>query len=216
MTRLLLVRHGETEMSRTRHLCGRTDEPLNLQGLHQIEILRDRLARTHLDAIYSSDLQRAWITAQAVASPHNIDISICPEMREMDFGQCEGLTFSQVELQCPEVARLWLSRSPALSYPGGESLDDFEQRVNSFSSRLQTHKASDTILLVAHLGSLRILVCHLLGIAREHWWQFQLDYTSISTVETNPSRIDPELDRRAMLICLNDTSHLNKAGDSSP
>ena len=212
MAKLLLVRHGETEMGRNRFLCGSTDEPLNNQGLKQIEHLGERLSRVHLDAIYSSDLQRAWATAQAVATPHHISATPCPEIREMDFGQCEGLTFTQVEKRYPEVARLWLARSPILAYPGGESLDNFEHRVNSLSARLRKHGPTDTIVLVAHLGSLRLMLCHLLGISRQHWWQFQLDYTSLSTLETHPRGINPESDGQAMLIVLNDTSHLTTSG----
>lgn len=212
MAKLLLVRHGETEMGRNRFLCGQTDEPLNSQGLHQIERLGERLADVHLDAIYSSDLQRAWSTAQAVATPHHIAVTPWPEIREMDFGRCEGLTFAQVEKRYPEVARLWLARSPTLSYPGGESLDNFERRVNSLSARLRKHRATDTIVLVAHLGSLRLMLCCLLGIPRQHWWQFQLDYASLSTLETHPRGINPESDGQAMLMVLNDTSHLTKSG----
>lgn len=208
MARVILVRHGETEMGRNRFLCGQTDEPLNSQGLKQIEHLAERLSRVHLDAIYSSDLQRAWATAEAVAKTHNLAVMACPEIREMDFGQCEGLTFAQVEKRYPDVARLWLARSPMLSYPGGESLEHFAQRVNSLSVRLQKHKATDTIVLAAHLGSLRLLLCGLLGILRQHWWQFQLDYASSSTVDTQPRGVNPDSDGQAMLISLNDTSYL--------
>lgn len=162
---------------------------------------------TPLDAIYSSDLQRAWTTAEAVSVSHRMDVLACPEMREMDFGECEGLTFAQVEKRFPEVARLWLSRSPDLKYPGGESVLEFERRVESFGVRLQQHKANDTILLAAHLGSIRMLLCHLLGIPWQHWWQFQLDNASVSTLETHPHGLKPE-ERRSMLISLNDTSHL--------
>lgn len=208
LAKLLLVRHGETEMGRNRFLCGSTDEPLNAQGLRQIDRLGERLAATHVDAIYSSDLQRARATAQAISRNRHISVLACPEMKEMDFGQCEGLTFDQVENRYPDVARLWLARSPILAYPGGESLDRFEQRVGQVLSRLQKHKTTDTVVLVAHLGSLRILLCYLLGIPRQHWWQFQLDNASLNTVETQPRGIDPDSDGQAMLLSLNDTSHL--------
>lgn len=194
-------------MGRTRHLCGSSDEPLNPEGLRQIDRLGQRLMAMPLNTIYSSDLQRAWATAEAVAAPHRVDVVACPEMREMDFGQCEDLTFQQVEKRFPQVARMWLSRSPDLQYPGGEKVQDFARRVQSFAVRLQQHKENETLVLAAHLGSMRMLLCHLLGIPWQHWWQFQLDYASLSALETHPVGLKPE-DRLSMLISLNDTSHL--------
>lgn len=195
-------------MGRNRFLCGRTDEPLNSTGIRQIELVSKRLATTHLDAIYSSTLQRARVTAEAIAKNHNVPVIACPEIREMDFGQCEGLTFNQVEKRYPEVARLWLARSPVLSYPGGESLEHFAQRVSTLKAKFQKHRATDTIVLAAHLGSLRLLLCSLLGILQQHWWQFQLDYASLTTVETHPRGVDPGDEGRGMLLSLNDTAHL--------
>lgn len=215
MARLLLVRHGETEIGRTRHLCGVTDEPLNALGLLQSERLVKRLSEMRLDAIYASDLQRAWVTAGRVASSHQMQLAASPEMQELDFGRCEGLTFDQVKERYPDVARLWLSRSPDLHYPEGESLEHFVHRVTSFGSRLREHKGGDTVLLVAHLGSIRVLLCHLLGIPWPHWWQFQLDNASITVIEMHPNGISPE-DRRGMLLSLNDTSHLHGLNVAAP
>lgn len=214
MTKVLLVRHGETEIGRTRHLCGVTDEPLNTRGLRQAELLAGRLSEMRLAALYASGLQRAWVTAGRVASSRQMEVAASPEMRELDFGKCEGLTFDQVKERYPEVARLWLSRSPDLRYPEGESLEHFVRRVTSFGARLREHKGSDSVLLVAHLGSLRVLLCHLLGISWQHWWQFQLDNASITVIEMHPNGISPE-DRRGMLLSLNDTSHLNGLGVSA-
>ena len=215
MARLILLRHGEIEMGRTRHLCGSSDEPLNAEGLRQIDRLAQRLTGAPVDAVYSSDLQRAWATAEAVAAAHRIDVVACPEMREMDFGECEGLTFQQVEKRFPDVARMWLARSPDLQYPGGEKVTDFAKRVEGFGMRLQQHKENETVVLAAHLGSLRMLLCHLLGIRWQHWWQFQLDYASLSALETRPAGLKAE-DSSSMLITLNDTSHLGIASAFVP
>ena len=88
MTRLLLVRHGETELQSSLRYWGRTDVALGPIGLHQAEQLRDRLAMERLTAIYSSDLKRASDTARNIAARHNLNVTICPELREIYLNIC--------------------------------------------------------------------------------------------------------------------------------
>jgi alpha-ribazole phosphatase len=201
MSRLLLVRHGDTELNSGERYWGRTDVKLSAAGLRQAEQLRHRLATERIDAAYSSDLKRAALTAGTIAPGHQL--ATCPELREIDFGQLEGLTFDQVRQLHPEVARLWQERSPRLKYPGGESLDEFKQRVSSFLSRLAKHAEEETILIVAHSGSLRLLVCQLLGLELKHWWQIRLALASLTVIET--------YSQGAILSLLNDTCHLAEA-----
>lgn len=200
MTRLLLVRHGETKLNSSQRYWGRTDVALSTVGLGQAERLRDRLATEKIDITYSSDLKRAWLTAETIVSRHKMKIITCPELREIDFGQLEGLTFDQVSQLYPEVSRLWLERSPKLKYPGGESLRQLNDRVNNFMHRLEKHGEEETILIVAHSGVLRTLACQLLGAAARHRWQIRLDLASLTIVETYL--------QEAILTLLNDVSHL--------
>jgi broad specificity phosphatase PhoE len=95
---------------------------------------------------------------------------------------------------------LWRQRSPKLKYPGGESVAEFNSRVSQFVGRLKKHAPQETILIVAHSGSLRSLMCHLLGIDQERRWQFRLDLASLTILETYPAG--------AILNLLNDVSHL--------
>jgi len=172
---------------------------LSAAGLWQAEQLRHRLATEKIDAAYSSDLKRASLTARTITSGGRKLIA-CPELREIDFGELEGLTFEQVSQQYPEIARAWQERSPTLKYPGGEGLDEFKQRLSSFLTRLEKHAEGETILIVAHSGSLRLLVCQLLGLDLKHWWQIRLALASLTVIETySPG---------AILSLLNDTCHL--------
>jgi len=198
--RLLLVRHGDTELNSAERYWGSTDVKLSDAGFRQAERLRDRLATERIDAIYASDLRRASATAEIIASGHRLDVIICAELREMNFGELEGLTFNEISRLYPEVTELWRQRSPKLKYPGGESVDEFNSRVSQFVGRLKKQAPQETILIVAHSGSLRSLVCHLLGIGVERRWQFRLDLASLTILETYPPG--------AILSLLNDVSHL--------
>lgn len=200
MSRLLLVRHGDTKLNSAERYWGQTDVELSAAGLRQAERLRDRLATEKIDAIYSSDLQRASATAKLIASAHQLEVITCAELREINFGQLEGLTFDEVSQLYPEVTKLWVERSPELKYPGGESIDRFTKRVSKFLSRLEEHTEQETILIAAHSGVLRTLICLLLGIELQHRWQFRLDLASLSILETYP--------QQAILSLLNNVSHL--------
>ena len=200
MPRLLLVRHGETELKSSEKLWGHTDVKLDILGLKQAERLRDRLAGEKIDAIYSSELKRALVTAETIASKHQLLVVICPELHEVNFGQLEGLTISESNQRYPEVAKLRAQKSLKLKYPGGDSFIKFSTRVSKFLDRLGQHTDEETLLVVAHYGVLRILICLLLDIDLRRLWQIHLDLASLSIVETNQ--------QGGILTLLNDVSHL--------
>jgi len=200
LSRLLLVRHGDTELNSAERYWGDSDVKLSDAGFGQAEKLRHRLAAEKIDAIYSSNLRRASETAQIIASGHQLDVITCAELREINFGKLEGLTFAEASQLYPEVSKLWMKRSPNLKYPGGESLSEFNKRVSKFLNRLKKHTPEETILIVAHSGVLRTLICQLLGLKLQHRWQIRLNLASLSILETYP--------QRAILNLLNDVSHL--------
>ena len=200
MSRLLLVRHGDTESGSTLRYWGQSDVKLSAVGLKQAERLRNRLATEKIDAIYTSYLSRASVTAKTIAAEHQLDVVGCDELNEVNFGKVEGLTFDEVSRFYPEVAKTWVSQSLSLEFPDGENFDKFNSRVSKFLSRLDKHTSEETILIVAHAGPLRLLVCHLLGIDLRHWRQFRLDLASLSIIEA--------YSRQVILSMLNDVSHL--------
>lgn len=201
MSRLLLVRHGETELKSSKRLWGHTDVKLSALGLKQAERLRDRLATQKIDAIYSSDLQRALATAKIIASRYQVEVTACAELREINFGKIEGLNFEEIIQLYPELVKSLMQRGPNLKFPGGESLDELSNRVSKFVDRLKKHTAEETILIVVHSGVLRTLICQLLGIELWHIYQFVPDLASLSILET--------YSEGAILSLFNDTSHLS-------
>ena len=204
MTKLILVRHGITEFNSARRFMGHSDVDLSAVGYSQVERLRDRLADEKIDAVYSSDLRRALMTAEVISSGHKVNIVTCPELREVNYGDAEGLTFEEIGHHHPGLARSITNFSLDLSFPGGESFKDFTARTCQFLDRLNEYALEQTILIVSHAGALRTLVCDLLGIDQSYWWKFRFDNASLSIVETHP--------RGAIISLLNDTSHLRGIG----
>ena len=92
LSRLLLVRHGETKLNSSERHWGHTDVKLSPVGIHQAESLRDHLAGEQINFAYSSDLRWALLTAKTIASGLGLKVTACPELREIDFGKIEGLT----------------------------------------------------------------------------------------------------------------------------
>jgi len=201
MPRLLLVRHGDTKLNSRQRFWGATDVELSPDGIRQAEQLGNYLASEKIAAVYSSNLKRAQVTAEIIASRHQLDVVTCTELREINFGELEGLAFDELGQCYPQFTRVWMERNPKLRYPGGDSLDEFTRRVGTFLSRLDNHADKETILIVAHSGVLRTLICQLLGMELRRWWQFRTNLASLSIVETNS--------QEAVLTRLNDISHLD-------
>lgn len=153
-TRVLLIRHGETDWNVQTRLQGHTDIPLNATGRWQAGRLRAALQGETLDAVYSSDLQRALHTAQAVAEATGAPLRPEPALRERGFGCFEGLTYAEVEARWPADARRWRLREPGFGPAGGENLIDFHARCIAAAARLAAAHPGGSIALVAHGGVL--------------------------------------------------------------
>lgn len=156
-TRVVAVRHGQTDWNAQLRIQGHTDIALNEQGRRQAAQLARALADEGLHAVYSSDLQRAHDTAHAVAAPAGLVVQHAPGLRERRFGRFEGLTFAQIDERWPEDARRWRQREPDFSPGGGESLTVFHARCVAACAALAARHRGQTILLVAHGGVLDCL-----------------------------------------------------------
>ena len=201
MSRLFLVRHGETALKSSLRLWGHTDVELSELGIKQAEGLRDRLSSERIDLIYSSDLKRALLTAQTIASSHQVEIVNCPELREFNYGKVEGLTFNEIDQLYPECSKYLIDRSCELRFPEGESLFELAERVEKITLRLRNHKTEENIVVVMHSGVLRVLICQLMGIDIKHVFQFVPELASLSIVDTYPGS--------AILNLFNGVSHLD-------
>ncbi len=157
VTRLLVLRHGETAWNVATRIQGQLDIPLNATGEWQADRLGQALADEPIAAIYASDLARAWHTAQAVALPHRIDVVAEPGLRERGFGAFEGLSFAQIDADLPVQARLWRTRDIEFSPDGGESLRVFGDRIHRTAARIAARHPGELVGLIAHGGVMDVL-----------------------------------------------------------
>lgn len=145
-THVYLIRHGETEWNRNKRFQGQQDIPLSKNGLRQAERCATAFGQRDFDAIYSSDLKRAFETAQSIASRSGRHVFALPELRERTYGQFEGLTREEIEQQ--------FGGFYADERYGVESLTSLQQRMYAKISELVEKHRSQTIVIVSHGGAI--------------------------------------------------------------
>jgi probable phosphoglycerate mutase len=156
-TRVIAIRHGETAWNVATRLQGHLDIELNTKGVWQAAQAAQALASEPIDAVYSSDLLRAWQTANAIAHATNAPLVANPGLRERGFGIFEGRTYAEIELEWPEQSVHWRKRVPDWAPPGGESLVAMRERVTNTVNALAAQHVGGQIVLVAHGGVMDIL-----------------------------------------------------------
>lgn len=208
MTNLLLLRHGRTAWNAQGRYQGQTDIALSAAGRRQARHLAERLRREEIDAFYASDLKRAWKTAEVIAAAHGMAVEAEPRMREICFGAWEGKTHDEIEAEEPEALHRWYEDPLGSAPPGGEMLGAVVQRVRASYETLVGRHQDETVALVAHGGTLRLLLCVALGIPPDNYWQFSFDEASLSELGV--------YEEGAILNVLNDTSHLYPVGKELP
>ncbi|MGC9348847.1 MAG: alpha-ribazole phosphatase [Anaerolineae bacterium] len=201
MLRLLLVRHGETAWNASRRYQGQMDVPLNEVGRRQAAAVADRLTAEPVQAIYASDLDRAWETALVIARPHGLTAISDPRLRELDFGDWQGLTYAQIAEQAPEALAVWNEDRVGRKPPGGESLGMMAERAGEVIEEIQSAHDDGTVVLVSHGGTIRIILCLLLEHPLAAYWQFEVDNTAVSEIEWR--RLGP------VVVRWNDAHHLS-------
>lgn len=200
VTRLLLVRHGASVGSHTGRYHGQADLPLSSLGVRQAEALALRLAGEALDGVFSSDLGRARHTAQIIALSHGRGVYSTPALREASFGSLEGLSFEEMSRHHPAFYHPWEEGAWEQRPPDGESMADVAHRARPFLDEILEERCGQGLLLVSHGGTLRVLLCHLLGLGLDYAWRWQFDLASLSRVTL--------YDEAPVVFLLNDTSHL--------
>ena len=189
MSELIFIRHAETDMAGT--FCGHSDPELNDCGRAQFDRLIEQLREHNIQSVYSSDLRRALRSARALAEAFHVKCSICPALREIGFGEWEGLTWQQVERRNAAFSRRWLKEYPDLPAPSGETFRDFETRVLHAVEFLTRMAAGRTVAVVTHAGVIRTVLRKLRGCSEEEAWELTKEYCSLvrySNSVTSPRR----------------------------
>lgn len=163
-TKIMLVRHGETAWNVEGRIQGHLDIPLNETGRAQAAAVGRHLVRENFDAIYSSDLIRAFRTASAVVKAPGEDIVRDARLRERHLGVLQGLTGEEALAKHPAAWKVFKSRDPALLLEGGESLGEFSQRIVGFVEEMLQVHAGGRVLVVSHGGALDAAYRHATGM----------------------------------------------------
>ena len=200
---LLLVRHGESAGNRQGFVQGWKDTPLTPLGEQQAARVAARMREfLPLDAIYASPLQRAWNTAMAIGKVADMPLIVMPELREMHFGEVEGLTHTEWHNRYPQLLHRWADRDDLdFGWPGGESRRQFAERVYGAISRIsEQHHASKQVVVVCHGGVISTYLSCLLQGAPNLWRNYQVNNCTISQIRFG--------DSAPQMLLFNDGSHL--------
>lgn len=158
MTTFLLVRHGETDWNRESRFQGHADPPLNARGREQARALAETLAGEPIVAAYASPLRRALETAEIVAQRLAVPVETDEGLREVDVGEWQGLTRSEIEQRFPEAYASWIDYGPG--WESGETYEAMGARVVAALRRLAARHGDDTVLVVTHGGPVRAAEAH--------------------------------------------------------
>ncbi len=200
--KLFLTRHGQTDWNIAGRYQGQSDTPLNETGLRQAEQIAKRLSSETIHAIYSSDLSRAANTAQSIADFHSLEIKKDSRWRELSFGDWEGLTYQEMSAHSPDLFEAWMKDPLMISTPNGETLARLAERVKAAFDEIKEEHADQTVLVVAHSGSLQSLLAVTLGVDLNRYWQFRISQASLSEMNVYEDSV--------VLNLLNDVSHFQE------
>ena len=182
-TRLLLVRHAETDPAVRGRCYGRLEVGPLARRAAAGRGARGGAAEYPLAAVYSSPLSRALDTARAIAPAHGLEPAVDDDLREIDFGELEGLTYEEIEAERPEVFRAWMETPTSVRFPGGESFADLRGRVLRAVGAIRERHAGEAAAVVAHGGVVRVVLADALGLADGAVFRLDQAYGGLSVVD---------------------------------
>lgn len=199
--RIFLIRHGLTAWNNEKRYQGHTDIKLSPEGINQAMALQKRLAGENFEAVFSSDLNRAYETARIIAEPHGLEVQVTPGLKEMNFGVWEGLTFPDLEIKYPELIKIWMERPQDLLIPEGESFKMVRDRALSTIIKICGDYPLGNLMFVSHGGTIAAVLTGLLGLPVERMWTFRQKNSALNILVQRGDRF--------VLDAYNDTCHLS-------
>lgn len=182
ITEIFFVRHGQTEWNTGGRFQGQSDVPLSAEGRAQAELAAKHFPTDRLDMIYASDLTRAADTGHAIAKRLGTPLELTERLREMFFGEWEGLTYDEIVRGWPESGPAFFKTPDTLIPPGGETFQMVQDRAAPFLEEVVREHAGESIALVAHGAIIRTLVAYMLGMPMRCVWRTRQGNTGISRI----------------------------------
>jgi probable phosphoglycerate mutase len=202
MTRIVLVRHGQTAWNREARFRGQADVPLDDHGIAQAEAsARYVAARWPVVAVYASPLGRTMRTAEAIAQAQGLEPQPLDGLLDIDFGVLQGLLGTEAAERYPDLARAWMEAPHTVTFPEGESLDLVRSRLERVLEHVVAHHEGETVAVVGHTVVNRVLLCMVLGWGNDRFWRMEQETCAVNVFEIGP-------DGRFTIHLLNDTGHL--------
>ena len=202
MTKLVLIRHGETDDNKNQNLCGWSNPCLNDNGRKAAEGLAKYLEDTELDLIINSGLKRSEETGAIISKEREIEQITLEDLRELNFGEFEGSKMIDIEKKHPELYRQMEKDFIHFKFPKGESLKEMNDRVIAATNKLLEDYKDKTIALVVHSGVIRCILAHFITGEINRHWSFKVEHCSISIMEIHQGF--------PVLTKLNDIAFLDK------
>ena len=188
-TRIIYVRHGKTDFPTKRIYCDdREDPPLNDDGLAQARAAGELLGSQAVDVIYTSPSSRTRMTADAIARVVESPVIQDASLRERRFGLWDGLYFTEIAEQYADAYQLWRQDPVHYTPEGGETIDDLLGRVTSAVQGMIDEYRGKTIVVVSHVGPIRVCLTVALKIPVQWYRQLRIDYGSLTAVEYGASQ----------------------------
>ncbi|MEX2612473.1 MAG: alpha-ribazole phosphatase [Gaiellaceae bacterium] len=180
---LVLVRHAEPTEDARGSCYGRLDIELSDSGREQCRRLAAHLSGEPVAAIVCSPRLRARDTADAIAEPHRLPVTVLDQLRELDFGEFEGRTYEEIAASRPELYERWMTEPTTLRFPGGEGYADLHARVADAVAQLRATYDGRMVVAVTHGGVVRAVLAEALGMPHDRIFRLAVDTASITRVE---------------------------------
>lgn len=183
-TNITFLRHGQTDFPTNRIYCDDIEDPeLNENGLNQAKSAANMLKAQNIRKIYCSPAKRTMMTAKEVVDVTGAELEIVPDWVERRFGKWEGMYFKEVEETFPDEYLLWKQDMVNYTPEGGETINDVKARLAKSLSTIRSKHINENILIVTHVGPIRISLCQAMSIPLQNYRQIRIDYASMSRVD---------------------------------
>lgn len=200
MTKIIFVRHGQTEWNVLGRYQGQTDVALSPLGIEQAEKLAAHFPVDKIEAVYSSDLARAMKTASCVADRFVLTVEPRPELRELNFGDWEGLTYDEIVAKWPDALENFFQHPDVLEIPHGESFPKLRERALACVEEIVARHPDQTVAVFAHGAILRTILTAALHMDLQYVWTIRQFNTAVNIVTYTEHGTTVEL--------INGTGHL--------
>ena len=200
MVKLILVRHALTVDNQKSRLSGHIDSSISEEGKEQIDKITNYLKDFDIDKIYTTTSSRTKDTVKKLSELKSIEIIEKESLKEISFGDFEGLTFDEIKDKYPKEFQDMIEKGYEYKYPNGESLIDSYNRVCIELDNIISNNDNRTILICSHGGTIRNIITYLISNSYKYHWNFKIDNGSVTILEVQ--------DGFTVITAINNTSFI--------